>query len=154
MKFYELGELIRGCIDEETGEVDIDRFNELTEEKNKKIENLALYTFELKASIDALKNETARLTARRNALENKLDGIRNFLANYLNGEKFKTDMVTVSAPREFPRVVIDDQTLIPKKYIQKVTTEKVNSGLIMEAFAANKTVKGCHIDTKKSVTIR
>lgn len=153
MKFYEIAEQIAQCVDEETGEVNVERLNELIAERDKKIESLALYTISLAADEAALGEEIARLQKRKKSIANKRQSIRDFLAANLNGEKFKSPMVTVSYSTRSV-FVVDDETKIPKKYKTLVKTYELDEDLIKADIQMNGSVRGCHIDKKTSLTIR
>lgn len=153
MKFYEIAEQIAQCIDEETGEVNVERLNELIAERDKKIESLALYTISLAADEAALGEEIARLQKRKKSIANKRQSIRDFLAANLNGEKFKSPMVTVSYSTRSV-FVVDDEAQIPKKYKTLVKTYELDEDLIKADIQMNGSVRGCHIDKKTSLTIR
>lgn len=89
MTLYEIEQAILGCIDEETGEADIEALEALEMERDKKISNIACWIKSLRAESKAIKDEEKALADRRKAKENKADSLENFLSNYLNGAKFE-----------------------------------------------------------------
>lgn len=92
MKLYEIDQAILDTVDEETGEIlDIDRLNALEMERNIKIRNVGLWYKQVKADVKALKDEEDSFKKRRQAAENKLEGIKNWLEFALGGETFETE---------------------------------------------------------------
>lgn len=153
MTFYEIDQALMECFDAETGEADVERLEALQGEKDKKIESIALWTLQLAADEKALDEEIERLTAKWNAIRNKKNKLREFLAFKLNGEKFKTPLVSVSC-RQTKSVVIDDIDKLPKEFVETVTEKKVDKTALRKAFDEWTIIDGAHIEAKQSVTIR
>ena len=65
MTLYEIDQALLACIDMETGEVDIEKYEQLAEEKDKKIENIACYYKALTAEAEAIKAEEKALAERQ-----------------------------------------------------------------------------------------
>lgn len=108
MKLYEYDEALDSCYNEETGEFDEERFEQLSYERDTKIEGIALAYKCCLSDAEAIKAEEKNLAARRKALENKADSIKNFLNYSLKGEKFKTAKVAVSFKKSTKTVVSDN----------------------------------------------
>ena len=85
MTLYEIDQALLACIDMETGEVDIEKYEQLAEEKDKKIENIACYYKALTAEAEAIKAEEKALAERRKVKENKAESLKKFLASVLRG---------------------------------------------------------------------
>lgn len=87
--------------DEETGEIlNPELIDALDMDFRKKAEWIVKIIREKMASVEALKNEEARIKKRRVSFENQVDHLRSYLAEsiLLTGEKkLKTDLFTVSA---------------------------------------------------------
>lgn len=66
---YEIDADILSCIDEETGEIDEERLNGLSVERDKKVEHVALYLLDTKNEIEAYKAEEQRFKAKRKNAE-------------------------------------------------------------------------------------
>lgn len=91
MKLYEIDAQIMSLIDPETGEItDYEAFEGLQIEREKKLENTALYIKNLTAEAEAIKAEEKNLADRRKAAEAKAARMTDFLNRALNGEQFKT----------------------------------------------------------------
>lgn len=97
MNLYEINAEIRALIDEETGEVlDYEKFVEANLSLEEKKENIALYIKNLTAEASAIKEEKDRLAERETAKRNRADKLKDYLCNFLGGEKFETAKVTCS----------------------------------------------------------
>lgn len=97
MNLYEIGLEIFRCVDEETGEILNDELLKLLEQEEKRTLNrLGLYVKNLEASNKAIKEEVDRLNKRKKANETKIDNLKEYIKGYLNGRKFKSDLVTMS----------------------------------------------------------
>lgn len=85
-------------VDPETGELlcDMEQLEALSLERNRKLENLALYVKNRDAEAKAIREEEKALADRRRGLERKAERAKDFLARMLAGEKFTTPKVAVS----------------------------------------------------------
>jgi len=101
MKIYEIDmeiERVLNDVDPETGEVlfDPELIEALQMERDEKVENLALAVKNLRAEVEAFKNEEKALAERRKVAENQAERAKKYLEYVLGGEKFKTTKVSVS----------------------------------------------------------
>lgn len=117
MTIYQIDEAIMGCIDMETGEVDIDKLTELQMLRDEKIENIGCWVKQLKAESEALKAEEKALADRRKAKENKVESLQNYLSAVLGGQKYETTKVSINF-RHNQKVEITDFTKIPDNYLR------------------------------------
>ena len=86
MKLYEIDSALEALVDPETGELlDYEQFSRLQMEREAKIENTALYVKNLEAEAKAIKEEEARLSERRKAMENKAKRLREYIGFALDG---------------------------------------------------------------------
>lgn len=94
----EIQTLLEGGVDEETGELTVDtaKLEELTMERDRKTENLALACKNLAAEAKAIREEERALAERRRMVENKERAARSYLEYVLAGDKFKSPKVAVS----------------------------------------------------------
>ena len=108
MTIYDIDNAITDLIDPETGEIlDYEAFADLHMERDKKIENMALWYKELNAESAAIRNEEKTLAERRKALENKAEHLADYLARITDGQKFETPRAAISWRRS-TAVELDD----------------------------------------------
>lgn len=151
MTLYEINEEMTNCIDPETGEVDIDQLNALQMLREDKIESIALWIKDLKAEAEALKTEKLAFQARQAAAESKAKSLKNYLANALNGEKFKTTRCAVSF-RKAEKVEITDELELPPEF---TTVEiKADKTAIKQAIKQGQEIAGARLVESTSCIIK
>lgn len=103
MKLYEIDRELEAALeslelDEETGEIvgGFEAIEALNMEREAKIEGVLLGIKNGMAEAAAIRAEEIALAKRRKAIEGKLDRTREWLREYLSGEKFKTAKVSVT----------------------------------------------------------
>ena len=155
LKLYEYDDaMYLDCVDEETGEIDMEKLEALQAEKNEKISNIACWIKDLKAEGEAIKKEKMALAERQRIAENKVESLKNYLQMCLNGEKFKDARVSISY-RTSTSTEIDeslDLSILPDS-LKKITVEP-NKTAIKEAIEAGLDIEGCHLVTKTNIQIR
>ncbi|MBQ1792979.1 MAG: siphovirus Gp157 family protein [Oscillospiraceae bacterium] len=110
---YEINADILAAVDEETGEIlDTEKLDALQMEREAKLEGVALWVKDLKAEAAAVKEEADKLTARKKALDNKIDGLKEWLKYALQGEKLKTPRCNVYYTYNTKVAVADEGKLI------------------------------------------
>lgn len=153
----ELDELMNSCIDEETGEIDpeaLDRLKELNIAKDQKIENCALVIKNLNAEADAIKAEAKKLTDRARQNAKKVEWLKEYISNALNGEKMTTARVSISYRKsKSVECSLDDITVLPKEFLRFGDPE-LNKTEIKKVIEAGGTVEGCSIVEKTSMQIK
>lgn len=153
MTLYEIDQQLLDCIDLETGEIiDAEKLTELTMERDEKIEKVALWIKELKAEAEALKAEKQSFADRQKAAENKIESLKKWLADALNGEKFKTTKVAVSF-RKTKSVDVPDIFALDENYI-KYAEPTADKAAIKKAIEAGETVKGAQLVENVSISIK
>ena len=106
---YDIDAAILACVDPETGEIfDPEQLDALQMERAQKLEGVALWVKDLKAEAEAVKAEADKLTARKKAIDNKVEGLKTWLLYALGGEKLKTPRCNVYQTHS-QKVVIDDE---------------------------------------------
>ena len=114
---YEINQDILDCCDMETGEIlDTEKLDALQIEREAKLEGVALWVKDLKAEAAAVKEEADKLNARKKALDNKIDWLKNWLLMALDGEKLSTPRCKVYQTHNTKLNVIDEQSVV--NYIQ------------------------------------
>lgn len=98
MKLYEINGELEKLIDSETGEIaNIEAFEQLSMEREAKLENIALWIKNLESDVESLQAEEKKLKSRRVSAENNAERLRDFLSGMLSdGEKFETPRVKLS----------------------------------------------------------
>ena len=116
MTLYEINTQIAGFefeIDENTGEIlNFDALRALNMAKDEKRENIALYIKNLTAEAKAIREEEKTLAERRQAIENKAERLKLFLADDLAGEKFQTPRVACSFRKSESVAIMDEAGVI------------------------------------------
>jgi hypothetical protein len=107
---YEIRDDILSCVDMETGEIlDVDRLDALEMEREQKLEGGALWYKDMRAESAAIKDEIDKLSARKKALDNRMESLKNWLLYALGGEKLSTPRCKVYQTHS-QRVVVTDNT--------------------------------------------
>lgn len=151
--------LLEGCwhVDEETGEVftpeDIDEVQASFEEK---AENVALYIKNLEANAAAIKAEEEALRARRQRDERHAERLKTYLLDCMNqvGKRtFETPKAALSM-RKTKSVHISDESAIPPEYCKTTVKTAPDKRAIGYALKEGKSVPGCALAERDSITIK
>ena len=157
MKLYEIEEAIMDVFDPETGEIlDEDKLTKLEMERDKKIENIALYIKNLESDAEQIKAEKNALAAREKSAKNKAESLRTFLSRYLAGQKFSTPKVAISF-RSSTAVEADVEVLqksdIGKEYL-RYEEPKPDKTAIKKALQAGLRLPGCMLVLNQNMQIK
>lgn len=110
---YEINLEIMNCIDYETGEIiDAERLNALQMERTAKLENVACWIKNLKADAEAYKAEKEAFAAREKAAKNRMESLKSWLAEALQGEKFTTTKAAVSFRKSEAVDIVDEDKFV------------------------------------------
>lgn len=109
--FREIDEQLLSLVNEDGEILDVDAFEQLQMERDRKVEGMALWVLDLQDEQEALKREIDRLTARKKAAEAREKRLKEFLPEILGGAKFKTQTVSVSY-RSSQAVEITDEAAL------------------------------------------
>lgn len=140
-------------IDEET-KVDMLEAIDWTEQFEEKVENTVKVIKNKEAEKKQLKEEIDRLTARMKSIDNDITRLKTGLqgAFEITGhEKVKGLLFTVTLAKNQPSVVVDEE-LLPKKYF--IQTLRPDKTTIKELLKAGKKVKGAELQESRSLRIR
>jgi len=150
----EIDRAIQNCIDPETGEIldDTSELDALTLARDEKIENIACYIKNLKADAEAIRTEEKKLAERRKTCENRAEWLKKYLANNLQGEKFKSPRVAVSWRRS-QAVVVEDIWKLPKDYLRYKDPEPDKTA-IKDAIKKGFDVEGAELVDNLSMVIK
>lgn len=159
---YEIDQEILDCVDMETGEIlDTEKLDALQMERDKKLEGVALWIKDMKAEAAAVKEEADKLTARKKALENKIDGLKAWLLMALNGEKLTTPRCKVYQTHN-QRVVIDDEKALIDMFLSSPFGEKflrmkdpeIDKTALKDSMKQGYEYEFAHLEETESVVIK
>lgn len=153
MNLFQIDEEIMSCVDMETGEIiDTEKLEQLTVDRDTKIENIACWIKNLSAEAEALKVQKQIFADRQKTAENKMESLKKYLSGYLDGEKFSTSKVAISF-RKTARVNVTDITKIPEKYL-KYAEPAPDKTAIKAAIKEGVDVAGAEIVEGQSISIK
>lgn len=153
MRLYDIDEAILSCIDTDTGEIlDADKLNALQIEREKKLENVALWIKNLTSDAEALKAEKQAFADRQKAAENKAESLKKWLTEALAGEKFKTTKVAVSF-RKTKSVQVEDIWKLDDSFV-KHAEPTADKAAIKKAIEAGQEVAGASLVENVSCSIK
>lgn len=162
MKLFEIDEKIASCVtlpsgtivDAETGEViDIEALNALEMEREKKIENIACWYKNLLSDVEALKAQKNIFAERERVTKNKAESLKNFLSEYLQGNKFETDKVLLSFKKSEAVKFTGKISEIPDEYLRYKEPE-IDKTAIKKALKAGEQIAGCELVAKSNLQIK
>ena len=163
MTLYEIDAAILACTDQETGEIiDPAKLDALQMERERKLENVALWVKDLRAEADAIGNEVQALTARKKAAERKAEALKAWLGDALAGEIFKTPKVRISYTHNSRLNVIDEQSVVnyiqtkypePEQYL-KFTLPEIRKDPVKALIKSGAEIPGACLESTESVVIK
>ena len=136
-----------------------DAFDNLQEDLKCKLENCCKYIKNEESSIKGLKEEEARLKAKRQAAENRVTRLKSLMKLVMDtaGEKkLPCGTFTVSIQKNPESVVMDEQYIenIPEAYL-KIKEPEIDKAKLKEDLKAGVVLEGiAHLEQTESVRIR
>ena len=158
---YDIDQEILDCVDEETGEIlDVEKLDALQMEREEKLEGVALWVKDMKAEAAAVKEEADKLTARRKALENRIESVKEWLLRALDGEKLKTPRCNVYQTHSQRLKVADEAGLIsflktledPGRFVRY--TEELRKDEIKKALKDDYEIPGACLEETEIIVIK
>ena len=159
---YDIDAAILDCVDQETGEIlDPEKLDALQMEREQKLEGVALWIKDLKAEAEAVKAEADKLTARKKAVENKIEGLKQWLLYALGGEKLKTARCNVYQTHSQRLAVVDEEKLVqylkldddPDRYL-RFREPELKKDEIKKALKDGTIIPGAELEETESVVIK
>ena len=159
---YDIDAAILACVDQETGEIlDPEKLDALQMEREQKLEGVALWVKDLKAEAEAVKAEADKLTARKKAVENKIDGLKQWLLYALNGEKLKTARCNVYQTHSQKVVIDDEKALVDmlmtspfgEKFL-RVKEPEIDKNALKDSMKQGYEYEFAHLEQTESVVIK
>lgn len=141
-------------------EIDADAINDTLEaigcEIEVKAENTAIIISELEAEAAKIKVEETRLAERRKTYENHAARLKDGLYNAMKTtgkEKFKTTLYSFNIQKNPVKLVIDNESKIPKKYFVPQPA-KLDAAKLKEDLKAGAVRKYAHLEQGESLRIK
>ncbi len=162
MKLYEINEKLASCVvlndnnavDMETGEIiSIEALKNLEMERNEKIENIAKWYINLQADAKAMEEREKYFAARKKAAKNKMASLKEFLAAYLEGKKFKTNDVNITFKKSQRLAFTGDIDDLPINYVRTKMPE-LDKVAITKALKEGAEIAGCSLTETMSIVIK
>ena len=159
---YDIDAAILACVDPETGEIfDPEQLDALQMERAQKLEGVALWVKDLKAEAEAVKAEADKLTARKKAIDNKVEGLKTWLMYALGGEKLKTPRCNVYQTHS-QKVVIDDEKAMIDMLMSSPFGEKflrikepeIDKNALKDSLKQGYEYEFAHLEETESIVIR
>ncbi|EPY2285856.1 siphovirus Gp157 family protein [Clostridium sporogenes] len=159
-KLYELTQNYNNLLDlvdnpEVPKEVLEESLNQIHEEMDIKLENVAKVIKSIEVDAKGLKEEEKRLVDRRKSLENKIVNLKEYAENSMRVTgitKIKGKVFTLGIQKNAPSVEITEEEFIPEEYF--ITEKKLVKKDILAALKEGKEVPGAVIKQTESLRIR
>jgi len=161
MTLYEIDANIKAVIEQgfavdDDGVItfEADDLDALQEALETKLENIALYIKNTEAEAEAIKAEEQALKRRREAKENKVDKLKQYMLGYIeqNGwKKFETAKVLAKVTKG--ESVEVDMDKLPEKYMTIKTELKADKKLIKEALKNGTKIEGAELVQSRNIKI-
>lgn len=161
MTIREIDERLLDLVDPETGEIaDVAAFESLQMERSAKVEGMALWVLQLKDDAETLAAEIERLQGRKRAAENRAASLKSYLFYILNGEKYKTPLVSVSYRNSTAVNVVDKTAVIDwaeatgHDEVMRYAEPEISKAEIKKLIESGVEVKGATIEQNVSTIVR
>lgn len=158
MKLYEIADsfrIIQELLDNESDESKVellkDTLDAIEGDLEVKVENIVKYMKNLEAEAKAYKEEADRLSAKKKSVENKIEGLKNYLSTTLtslNIKQVNAGIFKVKFQKSPASANIIDETKVPKKYKIK-QPDKIDKKAILDDLKNGVKVKGCELINDK-----
>lgn len=153
MNLFEIDQKITDCVDLETGEIiDMEMLQALEMERGKKIKNIALWIKNLKAEAEALKAQKDAFAARQKAVENKMDSLKRYLTDALDGKGVKETEFTISF-RKTVGTDITDVAAIPDEFLIR-QEPKLDKASLLAALKHGAIIPGVQLKESLAMTLK
>lgn len=128
MKLYELTEAYETISNLELSEEELSiHLQNISDEIDTKAENIVKVLKDMDGDIEKLKTAEKELKAKKTALENRKQNLRNYLQSQMelvDKKKIKTDLFTISIQNTQKELNILDETKIPNEFFKVERTLK------------------------------
>lgn len=142
---YQIEQSILECVDLTTGElIDPERLEALVMEKEQKIEGVALWVKNLQSDALAYKAEKEAFEKREKAALAKVESLKKWLAQILEGQKFSTARCAVSFSKS-TRLEVDNPENLPKALMVETVKTVPDANAIKALLKNGMEVPGCRL---------
>lgn len=164
MRLYEIDaaiqEVLDAMVDPETGEVSDDALallEDLSIQRNDKIESIALYYKNLSADAAAIKAEEEALRKRRQSAENHAARLKRFLSDFMPGETLETSKVKIGW-RKSTSVQVQDEAEFMRLYgntdFLTYKDPTINKTAIGNALKAGEKLNGAELIERANIQVK
>lgn len=143
------------ALEEDDGEELAGKLAEIDMAIEDKADNYAVIIADLTAQEAKLKAEIDRLTKRRQTLRNNAERMKKSLQiamETVGKEKMKTDYYSYTIQKNPPKLILDDEEIVPEDYF--VTRRELDKVSLKDALKAGQEVRGAHLEQTESLRIR
>ena len=160
MTLYEIAQEMATLIDPETGEIrDFEAFEELQMAREEKIDNTAKWIIDLEAEAKMVKERADELTKRAQAAKKKAERLREFLQEYLQGEKRKTADYTIGYRRTEAVEITDEDRAVAWLMANKddaltYQQPKISKTAVKELLKAGEAVPGAELVERQTMQVK
>lgn len=161
MNLFEINERIEAAfeaaVDMETGEIVNEeayaQLDALQMEFGQKTENILLWIKNLTAEAEALKKQKQTFADRQSRAERKAESLKNYVSRILNGEKFKTERVSVSWRKSETAEYVGDVMALPSECI-RVKDPEVDKAVLKKLLKSGVKINGAALVEKNNIQIK
>ena len=130
-----------------------DTFEALEGEFNDKAISVVHVVENMQSDVDAVDREIKRLSARKSALSNRRDSIREYLRTNMEASgitKIECPLFAITLAKGRDVVVVEDENLIPDDLVEVSVISKPNKREILKRLKAGDEIPGVRIEKSKS----
>lgn len=130
--------------------------DEIAEDINEKVVNIAKLIKSIESDIAGVKAERERLANKEKTMTNKVKNLKEYIyaAMQLTGkERIKTELFNFTISNNPPSVKVVSDADIPEEYLVEMP-KQVNKKAILEKLKAGEDVPGCELNQTMSLRIR
>jgi len=164
MKLYELTNAYTSALDlftdpEQSFNADLiaDTLESIELDFDDKVINTAKVIKSMQAEADAIKAAIAPMLARQKAIEDRIDGIKEYLLHNMQevGKKqVKSPWLTVNVQASPKALNVFDESKIPNDFKHEVVTIQTDKALIKSLIIAGTPVAGCEVVQSEHLRIK
>ena len=160
MTLYEIANEMATLTDPETGELkDFEAFEALAMEREEKIDNTAKYILDLEAEAKMVKERADALAKRAQTAKKRAETLREYLQEFLGGEKRKTADYVLSYRRTESVEITDEDRAIAwlMEHGEDALTyqqPKISKTAVKEILKSGKEIPGAELVERQTMQVR